>query len=276
MSSWQALSALLLLPSCAGSAIPNGDEQEAESAVPWQASGDQRSAPSRTRELFCEAWADAACADAVVSACQSATPEACRLSQTAFCMTLVPSTFEDGPPAYACTEAVRAAYADAALTGPELAIVLKLGAPCDRMMRGTAALGASCKTNADCDGPAGHECVVTHSGGSCQVPILAAPGSACTAPDVVCPRGFRCDRKNCVEALSLGECCSKDRECAPSAYCGKVGTSIACAARQDLGSACSADNQCASGLCYAATGSAGVCADRLDLSPSEPVCSHLR
>lgn len=277
MHSWQAVSAILFLAACGGSAAPSGDQLDAESVAPWQTSGYQEPAPTpRTRELFCEAWASAACADSVLSACQSATPEACRTSQRAFCMTLVPSNFEDGPSASACTEAVRTAYADAALTASELAIVLNFGAPCDRTVRGPAALGNGCKTNADCDGPAGYECVQAPSGGSCQVPVMAAPGASCTAPDVVCPRGFRCDRTTCVEALALGECCSKDLDCAPSAYCGKHGISVACVPRQDLGSACTADNQCASGICYGAAGGDRVCADRVDLSPSEPSCANLR
>ena len=72
---------------------------------------------SRTRESFCQEWASAACSNAVVSACQSSSAEACRLTQQGFCLSLVPSTFSDAA-ADDCLAAVSAAYADATLAFP--------------------------------------------------------------------------------------------------------------------------------------------------------------
>src|SRR5688572_29251410 len=139
--------------------------------VPLACSEDE---PAETREGFCNRWAQAACSDDVVSACQAADVDACRLSQEEFCLDLVP---EDGfvdDRADACINAVRGAYSDADLTAAELETVLRLGAPCDSLVRGPRGVGESCTSRLDCDAPAGFDCVFKGSDdtGTCQEPVV--------------------------------------------------------------------------------------------------------
>ena len=240
--------------------------------VPFACSEDDPSA--ETREGFCDRWAAAACSADVVSACQAADADACRLSQEGFCLDLVPLTGFADERADACVDAVGDAYADSDLTPDELDTVLRLGAPCDRLVRGPSVTGESCTSRLDCDGPAGFDCVIKGSAatGSCQKPLVVEAGRDCSADNAVCTAGFYCDGDNCIEGHDLGEMCVRDEECG-AGYCNASGV---CSEGLSVDTACTGDEQCASGVCYQFSATERVCTDRVRLSRTDPICEDLR
>lgn len=237
------------------------------------ACGDE-DAPPETREEFCNRWAVAACSDEVVSACQAASTDACRLGQEGFCLELVPSGTFVPDQADACIGAVASAYSDADLAAEELNAVLRLGPPCDRLVRGPRAAAETCTSRRDCDAPAGYDCVFTVGAvmGTCQIPVSVEAGRDCSADNAVCPDGFFCDGENCVEGAELGQECARSDECREG-YCSAAD---ACAATLATGADCTIDEQCASGICYTFSSSEQVCTDRVRLSRTDPLCENLR
>jgi hypothetical protein len=227
----------------------------------------------RTLAQFCEDWADAACSDDVVSACQAASEDACRVAQRSYCQDLVPATFSDAEGG-ACIDAVRDAYSDADLTGVELDTVRRLGGDCGGIVTGTREVGQTCDTDNDCNRALGAECVGRGGfrGGICQVPVEVGAGQACSDPAQTCPDGFFCDGSNCIAARVAGDACQNDVECGTGAYCAP---SDLCVARRGVGTACTSDAECESQLCYAANGQR-TCADLVRLSVSEDICTDLR
>src|SRR5688572_23051053 len=154
--------------------------------VPFAAcSGDEDDAESR--EDFCDRWAASTCNDDVVSVCQAADVDACRLSQERFCLDLVPAVGFVDTRADACIDAVKEAYADTNLDADELDIVLRLGAPCDRLVRGPRTASESCMSRLDCVGPDGYDCVFKAgmAMGSCEKPVVAQPGRDCSEENAV-------------------------------------------------------------------------------------------
>ncbi len=227
----------------------------------------------RTRTQFCLDWATAACNAKVVSVCQAADADACRMSQQSFCLSIVPTSFSDQRGAV-CIAAVKAAYADADLDAAELVTVRSLGVPCDQLVVGPKGRGVTCAKHDDCDTAAGFDCVYKASaaGGTCQMPEDVSPGEVCAAAQQVCTSGFFCDGKHCVAALDVGEACASQEECGDKGFC--AGSNV-CAARFAVDHACSDDGQCLAGICYDfATDQ--VCSDRIVLSRSEPICDDLR
>jgi len=168
---------------------------------------------------------------------------------------------------------VRSAYADANLTKDELATVVRLGEPCDRLVRGAQGADETCTTDLDCDGPAGFVCVIKGSAttGSCQTPVVVQPGLDCSAESAVCTEGFYCNGDNCVGGGDLGESCVRNEECAEGFCSG--GT---CSATLAINSDCTLDEQCASGLCYRFSATEQVCIDRVVLSRTDPICEDMR
>lgn len=227
----------------------------------------------QTVSSFCEQWAEGACSDQVVSACQAAEASDCQASQIAFCLDLVPSEGFAGSQAGQCLDAVRAAYTDADLTADELETVLRLEAPCDRLISGPGARGATCTSRLDCDAPEGFDCVFkgNDATGTCQVPTPVAAGLDCSGDSAVCAEGFYCDGENCIGGQSPGEACTVNREC-NDGYCS-AGT---CVAHLEVDVACTFDEQCESGLCYQFSATEQVCTDRVRLSRTEPICEDLR
>jgi len=227
----------------------------------------------RTRAEFCRDWADAACSDDTVTACQAADEDACRLSQEAYCQATVPATFSDAH-GDDCIDAVKDAYDDADLTGTEIDTVRRLGGDCSAIVTGTREVGQSCDTNNDCDRSNGVECVRRGGlrGGTCQVPEAVGAGQTCTDPADVCPENFFCDGSNCIATLGVGQACQNDIQCEPAGYCS---TGDVCVARLAVGAECTSDNECASRLCSSANGQR-TCADLIRLSPAEDICSDLR
>lgn len=229
--------------------------------------------PPQTASSFCEQWAEAACSGEVVSACQAAEASDCQASQIAFCLDLLPAEGFAGSQSGQCLDAVGSAYSDADLTADELETVLRLEAPCDRLVSGPGAQGASCTSRFDCDAPQGFDCVFKGdaSTGSCQVPEEVGAGLDCSAANAVCAEGFYCDGDNCIGGQSPGEACTVNREC-NDGYCSEG----ACVAALNVDVACTFDEQCASGLCYQFSATEQVCADRIRLSRTEPICEDLR
>lgn len=238
------------------------------------ACGEDDEAPPETREQFCNRWAEAACSEDVVSACQAASADACRLAQEGFCLDLVPSGGFVPDQADACIDAVGNAYGDADLTASELNTVLRLGAPCDRLVRGPRGAAESCTSRLDCDAPAGYDCVFRGGAeaGTCQVPVDVEAGRDCSADNAVCPDGFYCDGENCVEGAEIGEDCARSEECRDG-YCGAGGT---CTAALPVDAECTTDEECESGVCYAFSDAERVCTDRVRLSRTDPLCEEAR
>lgn len=227
----------------------------------------------QTRAEFCREWATKACSEEVVSACQAESADACRLTQQGACEDLIPTGFSaDNAPA--CLQAVAAAYADADLDATEVATVLRLGPPCDRLVRGDRSSGDTCTSTSDCDAVAGFACVIKGSDaeGTCQTPRVVQPGLACDALSETCTEGFYCNGENCVAGEDIGASCSNQQECGSEAYCGTDG---ACTARLPVRADCNADHECLSGLCIAFD-TERICVNAIRLSPSEPLCDALR
>jgi len=240
-------------------------------------SGTVRTGSSPTRTVssqdFCQAWAQAACSDAVVSACQATDAKHCRQSQSEFCRSLVPDqTAAAGGDE--CVSAVSAAYRDADLSGSELQLVLRLGGPCERVLRGTARAGDACKAANECDRSRGYACAMkSDSGaGTCQIPEVVSPGRDCKAPEKTCGSGFYCDGHNCIETLAAGEACSIQAQCAEMGFCNEAGQ---CAEHIAVNQPCHNDGECARGICSEFQGEQ-VCTDRVVLSRADPLCEALR
>ena len=223
---------------------------------------------------FCERWASRACSEQTVAACQATGADACRASQQAFCDAQITRAFDDAQ-ATACLDAVGRAYEDADLTAEELIEVVRLGGDCARVQAGDAAEGGGCAQTAECDAPAGLECIFKgdESSGRCQLPVAVAPGFDCTAPEARCGDGFYCDGQNCIAGKTSGAACVATRQCATGTYCGGAG---ACAPRLELDAACSTDDQCASGFCYDVGAGEPTCASLVRLGRSDPLCERLR
>jgi hypothetical protein len=238
----------------------------------WACSSEPEEA-ERTRADFCDEWAEAACSSETVAACQAASRDDCRIAQEAYCLELVPDDFADDL-ADACLDAVSRAYADADLSGNELKTVLRLGAPCDGIIRGESGEGEACTTSRDCDGPAGYTCV--RKGGSlagtCRIPETVGAGRSCAEAQQVCEDGFFCNGRNCVEYLPVGSSCANHEECGDLGYCA-AGT---CTARLAVNAPCLEDTECRSGVCFTFGNGDRVCTDTLRLSRSEPHCDTLR
>jgi hypothetical protein len=227
----------------------------------------------RTRAEFCEDWADAACTDETITACQAASQDTCRLAQQGFCQTLVPASFSDER-GDDCISAVGDAYDDADLTGAEIDTVRQLGGECRGIVKGARAVGQTCTTSSDCDGSQGVECVRRGgvAGGTCQVAREVGAGQTCVEPAQTCAGDFFCNGSNCIATKPPGQPCQNDVECAANGLCGPSDT---CVARLAVGSNCASDDECQSLLCYA-VGAERKCAELVRLSPAEAFCGDLR
>lgn len=240
--------------------------------IPFACSAD--STKAETRESFCQRWGTAACNDDVVSVCQASNVDACRLSEERFCLGLVPEVGFVDTNADACIDAVKAAYADTNLDADELDTVLRLGPPCDQLVRGPRSASQSCMSRLDCDGPDGFDCVFKagQSTGTCQQPFLVQPGRSCSADGAICTAGFFCNGSNCIEGAAAGEACMRNDQCAEG-YCSPDNV---CVAGLAINTDCTFDAECASGLCYKLSDTERVCTDRVRLSRTDPLCENAR
>jgi len=229
---------------------------------------------AESREDFCERWGDAACSEEFVSACVSPDADACKLGQQRLCLDLVPVTGFVDDRADACIDAVKKAYSDADLTATELDAVLRLGPPCDRLVRGPKATGESCTARLDCDAPGGYACVFKGNSvsGTCEKPVVVQPGRDCSAAGATCTDGFYCDGNNCIEISVAGDACARNDQCS-GGYCGAGNV---CVAGLDSDQPCTRDEECAAGVCYRFSPGEQVCTDRVRLSRTDPLCEASR
>ncbi len=232
---------------------------------------------------FCEAWAEAACQEDVVTACDAASVDDCVATQSDFCLDLIPATY-DSTKAKACLSAVKTAYRDANLTAEEIQVVRYLAAPCDQLSDGVSEEGESCGSSDECNTAGGLFCIkkLGASRGSCETPEMVPPGDACDGAAQVCEDGYFCNGENCVAYKKTGAACEGDYQCLPEEQClttvdaDGVETS-ACTVRLELNEVCAGDADCQSGYCYlAASATEGECASMIRLSRSEPLCDDLQ
>lgn len=251
-------------------------------ALPLGCKGEEEEPdPLATRAGFCDAWAEAACSQAVIDACNVAEVADCRSTQSVYCLSLLPRQYQSSDQAEACVTAVGSAYADGDLTADELAIVTRLGAPCDRLSTGTSDDGESCEANDDCNTARGSTCIkkLGAAEGTCGVPEEVAAGDACDAPTQVCKAGYYCNAENCVTYKKTGVACTGDYMCKPEDHCviEAPATEGTCEPRADLSDACISDDDCQSHYCaIAQDATEGKCASKLRLGINEPLCDNLR
>ena len=228
--------------------------------------------PARNRSQFCFDWAAAACSSEVVSVCQAEDADTCRDSQEDFCRDLVPEDFSDAM-GDECIDAVKGAYKDGDLQDDELAIVLRLGPPCDQLLVGRGGEGDACVDNNDCDTSLLYACVhKADAEGTCQIPEIIGAGRKCNQDQQTCEEGFYCNGSNCIETKIEDADCATQEECGVDGFCSDDGK---CVARLAVGDPCTADLQCEEGICYDFEGEK-VCTNRIRLSRSEPICDSLR
>lgn len=244
--------------------------------------------PLATVSGFCQAWAEAACTDTVVTFCGADDVDACQLTQADFCEGLVPRENYDPKYAPECIHAVELAYAKNDLTAEELNVVRQLGGPCARVLSGSAEEGDDCSEDYDCDVTSGFACVKRPGkDGTCQKPVEVGAGKSCSSPAAVCEDGFYCNGKNCIERLPEDEPCVDSSECEAELRCeaessgaggagGKTPVGGTCMPRAPSLDACANNDDCRSGFCWMEDSSVGECYPALQLSPKEPICDDLR
>jgi hypothetical protein len=247
---------------------------------------------------FCSEWATRACNDTVVGSCSATSPGACIQAQQTFCESLVPAAKYSSKNADACLDAVREAYSDGQLTADERNVVLRLGAPCDKVVSGKGAKEAACTQDSDCNRDDDLACVKKYDGsGQCEVPNPTAVmgGNDCSAPDAVCTVGYHCGfESSCVQNnVKEGQPCSDVKPCGAGLRCGKPSGQISGAdagAEAGAGAAsssdvcialvkvspCATDTDCESGICAVGSGaSSGRCTTSAALSSTDRICDAL-
>jgi hypothetical protein len=234
-------------------------------------------------DAFCEEWGKRACNTTVVANCSAPDEESCIDEQQRFCLTLVAERKYSEAGATECLQAVERAFADGALEGDEMAVVLELGPPCDRVQSGDTPSGGRCTKNSDCNIEEGFECVLrlTESGepsGTCQIASYVGGGDRCKNDDVVCAEGFYCDGENCNRMSAEGEECSVVEPCAEELECViEEGESEgSCEPRARVGRACEDDSDCQSRICAERSNGQWACATNILLEYSKPLCDNFR
>jgi len=240
----------------------------------------------KDRASFCKAWAEAACNDDVVDACQAADRDSCIAAQKAYCSTLIPAGYKSTN-AEECITAVERAYDDAELNKAELETVRNLGGDCGHLIEGGSGAGVSCTTSTDCNTVKNYECVIKagNSEGTCQIPKLQGPGEPCDEPSQVCDTGAYCagnddDGYNCLVTKDSGVKCTYDAMCDTTDLCDKSastddGVTGKCAAKLARSATCTAPEQCASGICLEINADKSACADSVKLTLGSPFCTDL-
>jgi hypothetical protein len=238
--------------------------------------------PLAKRSGFCDAWADNACQEAVLDACNAAEKADCVSTQNKFCQKVIPENYSSAH-ASECLNAVRSAYEDGDLTADELAVVIKLGAPCDQLSTGTSTDGEACEKNDDCDTAGGFSCIAKLGAttGVCAKPEKVGAGEACDGPAQVCDEGYFCTGEYCVVYKKTGGLCEADYQCKPTDHCvidsSEDLVTGTCQLRGKVSTACVKDDDCQSHYCVVASDETeGLCASLIRLSINEPLCKDLR
>jgi hypothetical protein len=173
-----------------------------------------------------------------------------------------------------CIAAVAAAYRDADLSDDELAVVLRFGGPCARIVVGPSRAGGQCHKPTECDLAHGYTCVrkADSSAGTCQIAQVVEPGRDCRTAEKTCSSDFFCDGHNCIETLTSGEACTIHEQCGEDGFCNAAGQ---CETRHKVNDSCESDVECAHAICADFDGGR-VCTDRVVLSRADPICTNLR
>jgi hypothetical protein len=238
--------------------------------------------PLASRSGFCDAWAGNVCQADVVKYCNASSVDDCKSSQSDFCMGIIPESYSSKH-AEDCLTAVKTAYADGDLSPEDIAIVIKLGAPCDQLSKGSVDEGDSCSSNDDCNTAGGLTCIIKlgAASGVCGTPEEVGGGESCEGDAEVCAKNFYCDGANCIAYKKTGKACDADYQCLPEDHCviavdDTTGMGL-CTLRADLNEACTQDDDCQSHYCPMAAGATeGQCAGTIRLSRTEPLCDTLR
>ncbi len=270
----RALALCAFLAACA-----NGSTDDASS--PPQDSSATVTDDLSTLDAFCAALGRAACSDAVVRGCGAKSKDACSSARGGACMRDVPqgTTYvPDG--ALACATATKSAYADAVLTGDELAAIDAACGP--KVFAGPGAARAPCTSPYDCRSDLGLVCLVptdrSSMQGKCMKPTSVRLGGSCAAEAAVCADDAYCEQasKTCKARPIEGEPCSPTlAPCAPGLECPGAGPfAVACKPLGAAGDPCSAGADCTSNVCDKAKGqSQGNCADRIELMALDAACA---
>ena len=234
--------------------------------------------PLETRSGFCEQWGKNACSAQVVDRCLAPDAAKCAETQTVFCESILPGSGYSKQFAKQCLDAVKTAYADAELTREEVDTVLRLGAPCDRLIEGPGNLGDACNGDSGCNTLEGLRCIArAGETGTCQVPTIVGGGLSCRQPHETCAEGFFCNGVNCIVRLGAGELCSASAPCAEALKCVGDPDTATCVPKAQLGGSCAADDDCVTALCARAAGAmSGVCDNKIILTSADPLCGNLR
>jgi hypothetical protein len=245
---------------------------------------DEERSPLASVEGFCSRWADLACSDRVLDACES-TRDRCVDRQGAFCRSIVPAGKYSRDGARACLDAVERAYVDAALNADEYDVVRQLGGACEGILSGTGGPGDVCAADDDCHRESGLRCILRPDEvGTCQEPEVVGGGFACSRDNQLCTEGFYCNGQNCIALPTEGAACSSSIPCAVEYKCvdpdGEPPTDetedATCEARLENGAeGCEENNDCVGGFCIIGS-AANICSGRIQLTPGGPICQDLR
>jgi len=237
----------------------------------------------KDRGSFCKAWANAACTDEVVQACQSTDKETCLVAQKAFCVELVPAGYVSTT-AEKCIAAVKSAYSDEELTKEELDVVVNLGGACSQLVKGGIESGGTCRASTECDTTRGYSCVVKpgSSDGTCQIAKLQEPASKCTGLDQICQSGTYCDEGgHCVDTEPEHAACDYDAMCDASLRCvledPNDPTTGTCEKKLARSKECdpTKPEECISGICLEGANGVAKCADYVGLTFGSSYCVGL-
>jgi len=257
-------------------ACANGGSLAPDTSTPE--AGPPTAASLTSVQSFCEAYGQAQCTDAVVSACGVPDASACATAAAQACVANQPQgTMYVAANAPACIALAGSTYASTTITVDQLAA---LASACgSQVFSGPGAARASCQTDYDCSSMAGLSCVVPfgQTAGHCYVPVVAQPGASCAQAPDVCTDGFYCDpmTQACtVDAVAGAGCGPGYNQCADGLACSGGGPFATCMAASPDGYACGVDTDCAGGMCDKAGGQAlGTCASQITLSPLDASCA---
>jgi hypothetical protein len=266
-----------------GAASGSGSSSGSGSATPdgGSSSGDPSQYPDV--KAFCNAYAQAVCTQAVVSACGAKNSYSCELGAAAACIANQPQgTTYVAKNAPACIQLTQQVYASTTITVKQLD---ELATTCGtQIFSGPGMARDACATDYDCSSADGLVCVIPYGSttnmGKCYAPTTVQPGGSCTAESAVCTDGYFCDpmAQTCSLDGAMGQGCNPGwKPCGDGLTCQGAGSPFAaCGALAPDGNPCTLDTDCAGGLCdKAAMQSQGTCASQITLSPLDKACASL-
>jgi hypothetical protein len=229
-------------------------------------------------QSFCQAWGQAECSNAVVSACGAKSASSCVSARAASCIAGQPQgTTYVAANAPACIDLARMAYSTSTLSSSQLA---QMSVVCGtQVFSGPGAVRSPCTTAADCSSLDNLTCVIPYGqmDGKCLTPTMVPPNESCADESAVCGDGWFCDpmMKLCTVDGASGESCQDGwRPCADGLTCPN-GLFATCTQKFDDGHPCTLDGDCTGGLCdKASTMGEGTCASEITLTPLDQACAQ--